>query len=227
MTQPCSTPAARTRRVACPIAAELETFAPLVEQMTFYFLRRVPRNVSIDDIRSAAMCGLLDALRRGGVERGPAFYAYVRTRIRGAIIDELRKFDWLSRSARREENDKRDTDAVRTTVIAIDDVRADRVEQLCDATAVTADRLVEARLDCDAVRRAVLALPARERLVVSLYYLEDVSLTEIAQQLGVTLSRVSQLRARAVEMLRTLIEVDERTEEVRAEEPSIICKRAA
>jgi RNA polymerase sigma factor for flagellar operon FliA len=73
----------------------------------------------------------------------------------------------------------------------------------------------------------VLALPARERLVVSLYYLEDVSLTEIAQQLGVTLSRVSQLRARAVEMLRTLIEVDERTEEVRAEEPSIICKRAA
>ncbi len=227
MTQPCSTPAARARRAPCPIAAEIETYAPMVEQMTLYFAKRVPRNVSMDDIRSAAMCGLFDALRRDGVERGPAFHAYVRTRIRGAIIDELRRHDWLSRSERREENDKRDTDAVRTTVVAIDDIRADRVEQLFDAAAVPADRVLEARLDRDAVRRAVRALPARERLVVNLYYLEDVSLTDIARQLGVTLSRVSQLRARAVQKLRTLIEVSDATLDPSTEERSIPCDRAA
>jgi DNA-directed RNA polymerase specialized sigma subunit len=142
MTQPCSTQAARTRRVPCPIAAELKTYAPIVNQLSGYFLRRVRGNVSFDELRSAATYGLFDALRRGGAERGPVFTAYVRTRIRGAILDELRAHDWLSRSARRQERDGGE-DRPRTTVIALDDERAGSIEQLVDMDAVSAERLLE------------------------------------------------------------------------------------
>ena len=62
--------------------------------------RRLPSNVQRDDLLAAGVYGLVDSLRRNGGDGGAGFAWYARLRIRGAIVDELRAQDWLSRRAR-------------------------------------------------------------------------------------------------------------------------------
>src|SRR5580704_11429681 len=74
---------------------ELAEWMPVVRQVVARFIRRVPRCIQRDDLLAAGTFGLLDALRRReGAARGPAFEWYVRVRIRGSIVDELRTQDW-------------------------------------------------------------------------------------------------------------------------------------
>ena len=83
-------------------AAEVTELMPLVHHAVGTMLKRLPPNVLRDDLVAAGTFGLLDALRRQApAERGVEFGWYARVRIRGAILDELRSQDWLSRRARR------------------------------------------------------------------------------------------------------------------------------
>ncbi len=61
---------------------------------------QIPASISMDDLRSAAMYGLMDAARRFDPNKGVLFKTYAESRIRGAVLDELRKMDWFSRSMR-------------------------------------------------------------------------------------------------------------------------------
>src|ERR1700760_2403351 len=82
--------------------SEVSEFMPLVHHVVATMLPRLPPNVLRDDLVAAGTFGLLDALRRQSAgERGVEFTWYARVRIRGAILDELRTQDWLSRRARR------------------------------------------------------------------------------------------------------------------------------
>ena len=92
-----STPNAASRPV--PTREELTSYMPLVHQVVARLLRKLPPNVLRDDLVGAGAFGLIDALRKS-TDRGPAFEWYARIRIRGAVVDELRTQDWLTRRAR-------------------------------------------------------------------------------------------------------------------------------
>ena len=78
----------------------LEEYTPLVRKIAGGFQRKLPRNVLREDLVAAGMSGLWDAIRRHGDTAGETFEWYVRVRVRGAILDELRAQDWLPRRAR-------------------------------------------------------------------------------------------------------------------------------
>lgn len=79
--------------------------APLVRRLALQLAGRLPANVELDDLMQAGMMGLLDAVRRYQEQADAKFETYATTRIRGAMLDELRSQDWLSRSARSKARD--------------------------------------------------------------------------------------------------------------------------
>lgn len=184
-------------------AAEIAEYMPLVHQVVGGMLPRLPPNVLRDDLLAAGTLGLLDALRRQSAsERGAEFAWYARVRIRGAIIDELRSQDWLSRRARRRfASEDRATSAA---VIGIEDLPEER-RSIVDPMALTPEALVSERSDAVAMAKAIEQLPVRERNIINAYYFQGAQLRTIACELGVSEPRVSQLHARAVARLRELL----------------------
>ncbi len=182
---------------------EVAEMMPLVHQVVGTMLPRLPPNVLRDDLVAAGSVGLLDALRRQSpTERGAEFSWYARVRIRGAILDELRAQDWLSRRARRRfASEDRTTSAA---VIGIDDLPEQR-RAFADEGALTPESLTVARSDADALAKAVEQLPVRERNIITAHYFDGVQLRAIAKDLGVSEPRVSQLHARAVARLREIM----------------------
>ncbi len=85
-----------------PLSEEqlIAQYAPLVRRLALQLVSRLPANVELDDLMQAGMMGLLDAVRRYEAQAEAKFETYATTRIRGAMLDELRSQDWLSRSAR-------------------------------------------------------------------------------------------------------------------------------
>lgn len=81
-------------------AAEVEPYLPLVRKVVNMVARHLPSHVDKDDLRSVGLFGLLSALRKYDPAQGNRFEAYAMTRIRGAILDELRRMDCMPRTAR-------------------------------------------------------------------------------------------------------------------------------
>jgi len=80
-------------------------YAPLVRRLAHQMIAKLPANVELDDMIQAGMMGLMDAVGRYEESQGTAFEAYASSRIRGAMLDELRANDWLPRSARKSQRD--------------------------------------------------------------------------------------------------------------------------
>jgi RNA polymerase sigma factor FliA len=208
----------------------------LVQYVTSEIAHRVPSHVNRGDLVSAGMLGLAQAARSFDPERGIAFDRFASTRIRGALLDELRGRDWASRSVRsRARGMQQATDELTNRLgrpPTADEVAAalhlptETVRKLVDdvhrATVLNYESLV---LDGDAEefltagelgpedailereRRSVLtdavaALPERLRRVVVGYFFEERSMQSLADELGVSESRVSQLRAEALLLLK-------------------------
>jgi RNA polymerase sigma factor for flagellar operon FliA len=188
---------------------------------------------------SFGVLGLLDAVDRFEPNRGFCFQTFAVPRIRGAILDELRRFDWISRSGREKlqkfertlENvakthgsaddvslmkamdmDERSYKdlldiASRSYIVSLDDILAlgdgdmQREDTLEDDSPSALD-VIEQAEEVEQVVDALKQLPERERLLLSLYYYEGLTLKEIGKVLGVTESRVSQLHGRALSLLK-------------------------
>ncbi|HET6793066.1 MAG TPA: sigma-70 family RNA polymerase sigma factor [Acidimicrobiales bacterium] len=209
---------------------------PLVQRAVSDMLGRVPRHVSRADLVSAAMAGLAQAARAYDPTRGIAFDRFASTRIRGALLDELRSRDWASRSVRararsmtaavedltaslgaaptadqlaahlgidRPTLDSLSGDVHRATVLNFEALVADG-----DGSAVLpADERAPDTQLIERERRAYLvdavaALPERMRHVVVGYFFDERPMKELAEELGVTESRISQIRGEALAMLR-------------------------
>jgi RNA polymerase sigma factor for flagellar operon FliA len=197
---PCSVSPAEA---PTPTSNDVMPYLSLVRDIVTKYARRLPASVQQCDLVAAGTAGVFDALRRSGADRGPAFEGYVRTRIRGAIVDELRAQDWLTRSARKCATTLTDghPPSSTNTVVRFEDLSEETRSSFTDEAPSPADLLTTGR-DNAKLASAVASLPPRERVVVTLHYLEEVHLSAIARELGVSVARASQLRSRAIAALR-------------------------
>ncbi len=191
-----------------PTAAEIRDYMPLVAQTVARFVRKLPPNVLKDDLMAAGMYGLVDSLRRNpapaGGERGPAFEWYARIRIKGAIVDELRAQDWLSRRARSQATREATESSPRSAVVSFEDMPglAGALTSSTDESDSAFSQMSDED-DRTTLLRAVSSLPEREQYIVKAHYLEGVQFKTIAAKLGVSEPRVSQIHTRAMQLLRT------------------------
>jgi len=205
--------------------------AELVKRIAYHLAGRLPPSVAVDDLIQAGMLGLIEAAAHYTASRGASFETYAGIRIRGAMIDALRKQDWAPRSVhrnaravaaavreveRRTGRDARDVEVAEQMGVSLQDYHAMvqdaascRLASLGDeSTANPADPADPFREIADEQFRASLAqaierLPERERLIMSLYYADGLNLKEIGQVLNVTESRVCQLHGQALLRLRS------------------------
>jgi RNA polymerase sigma factor for flagellar operon FliA len=186
---------------------DIDAYLPLVHRLVRQLARRLPANVQRDDLLSAGVCGLVDSLRRNGGDGGGGFAWYARTRIRGAIFDELRAQDWLSRRARdRQVEGGAEPPA---SFVSFEDVAAGDESGLAGLTGGDdPSELVEARSRCQALARALQKLSEREQTIVARHYFDGARLKDIGAELGVSEPRISQLLSRALDRLRALLLLD-------------------
>jgi RNA polymerase sigma factor for flagellar operon FliA len=220
-------------------------YSPLVKYVAGRMASGLPAHVEESDLISYGLVGLISAIQRFEPERDIKFETYAITRIKGAIIDELRSLDWVPRSVRARAREIERTnsklehrlqraptdeemaaelqltvddfqDALlqisNSSVAALDelwtvsDASGDQVsllDTLQDPDALDPAQVIDATDLKDRVSDAIARLPEREKLVVALYYYENLTLREIGEVLGVTESRVSQLHTKAVLRLRS------------------------
>jgi RNA polymerase sigma factor for flagellar operon FliA len=207
--EPGSSPAERLPWDGSPVTVEravlergITTYLPLVQRVVRQLARRLPANVQRDDLLAAGVFGLVDSLRRNGGGGGAAFEWYARTRIRGAIFDELRAQDWLSRRARDRISAGADETAA-TCFVSFEEVAANDDEG--ELAGDDLGEVIEARSQRRALARAIQQLPERERTVVGRYYFEGMRLKDIGAELGVSEPRISQLLTRALGRLRAML----------------------
>jgi len=237
--------------VALPFVPTQRALTPEQETLLFEHLpavrsiaravhRRLPPSVDLEDLVSAGILGLMDALNRFNPDQNTAFGVFARFRIRGAMQDSLRLLDWGPRFLRRKGRSAQDAihaltarlhrppeepeiaaeldltlqqyqrlrsqlDRLRLSPLAVDDrdastgVRPDSIPAppQHDPLFLCLQNELRDRLGC-----LVADLPRRERLLVTLYYYEEMSLTEISLVLGVKPARVSRMHNSALRRLR-------------------------
>jgi RNA polymerase sigma factor for flagellar operon FliA len=202
-------------------------FLPLVRDIATRTRRGLPASVDLADLVSEGFLGLMDAIERFDPEHGRDFRSFAAPRIRGAMVDGLRAADWVPRSVRRKirvlatatgdlerRNGRSPLDAEVADELGISSARLEVIRAQTSSTRVVSlDRgqigqRLTARTDegederSGRLRDAVRQLPDRERWVISLSYWGHLTLSEIGQVLGVSESRVCQLRSRARAALR-------------------------
>jgi RNA polymerase sigma factor for flagellar operon FliA len=212
-------------------------YAPLVKRIAHHLLLRMPASVQVDDLIQSGMIGLLEASRKYDVTKGASFETYAGIRIRGSMLDEVRKGDWAPRSVHRKSRkvaeaikaieartgkDAKVQDIVKEMDIDLNsyfailqDASGSRLFSFDDVMDGDDSAIEMAVGDlpgpCDGLQRstfkahlakAIDGLPDREKLVLALYYDEELNLKEIGEVIGVSESRVSQIHSQAALRLR-------------------------
>jgi RNA polymerase sigma factor FliA len=224
--------------------ALIEQHMELVRRIAYHLLGRLPDTVQGEDLIQAGVIGLLEAAQNYDADHNASFETYAGIRIRGAMLDEVRRSDWAPRSTYRTTRElgeairaveRRTARAATPQEIAAElgvdmgtyhkmvrkvaEGRVFSLEGLFGNDSDFADTLegadgdpagAHARQDfLDAAQAAIVELPEREQLVLSLYYDEELNLKEIGEVLGVTESRVCQIHGQALARLRArLVEWD-------------------
>jgi RNA polymerase sigma factor for flagellar operon FliA len=220
-------------------------YSPLVKYVAGRVGVGLPPNIEQADLVSYGIFGLIDAIEKFDLERVIKFETYAISRIKGAIIDELRAIDWIPRSVRYKAREVEKAYAalearLRRTpteaevaaeldikledlhaifsqvsfvnVVALDELlsagggeKGDKlslVDTLEDTKAEDPVSAFESEETKHLLAKAINTLPEREKIVVTLYYYEGLTLAEIGQVLGVTESRICQMHTKAVLQLR-------------------------
>jgi RNA polymerase sigma factor for flagellar operon FliA len=219
------------------------TYAPLVKFVAGRLGASLPAHVDEQDLVSYGLLGLIGAIERYDPGREIKFETYAISRIRGAIIDELRSLDWVPRSVRTrareieraiaelersmmraptdeeiaaklgitgDELEESLAEISRSSMAALDELwtpssggdQISLIDTIEDTSGPDPESSLEQTELREALGEAIARLPEREKLVVTLYYYEELTLREIGEVLGVTESRVSQLHTKAVLRLK-------------------------
>jgi RNA polymerase sigma factor FliA len=219
-------------------------YSPLVKYVAGRVGVGLPPNIEQADLVSYGIFGLIDAIEKFDISRAIKFETYAISRIKGAIIDELRAIDWIPRSVRYKAREVEKAYAALESrlhrsptepevaaelgislddlhtifsqvsfvnVIALDELlnvggeRGDKlslVDTLEDTKAEDPVQAFETEETKYLLARAINTLPEREKIVVTLYSYDGLTLAEIGQVLGVTESRICQMHTKAVLQLR-------------------------
>ncbi|MBM7579882.1 FliA/WhiG family RNA polymerase sigma factor [Jeotgalibacillus terrae] len=221
----------------------VQRYMPLVQYHVQRISAGLPKNVSRDDIKSLGLMGLLDALQKFDPARDLKFDTYASFRIRGAIIDGLRKEDWMPRSAREkakkvdakieelEQQSLRHVEAQEVAaaldmpveevyqitqehlfanVLSMDDQSGDQDDEATaftlkdQNTVLPEEQLVKNELLQD-LAGVISQLNEKEQTVLSLFYTEELTLTEIGEVMNLSTSRISQIHSKCLFKLRKLL----------------------
>lgn len=217
----------------------------LVKMVASKMARRLPPHIELDDLISAGTVGLIDAVDKFDSSRAQNFRKYAEIRINGAILDELRALDHVTRTVRRqaavlgravkevqaEIGGKASAEQVAehlgvnleeyhalvhklkpVYLVSLEQFGGDSdgerrgpMEIIGDPQAIDPQMALHFKMLRDLVAETIESLNERQRLVVSLYYYDDMTLKEIGKVLGVTESRISQMLTQAVETLKKRI----------------------
>src|SRR4051794_25357088 len=208
---------------------------PLVGHLVRDMLTRIPNHIHRDDLTSAGLHALVTAARGWDPDRGIPFHRFASTRIRGAILDELRSLDWATRSVRTKARatdvtrqqltttlgrtptneelaqalgttttdlHRTDNDVQRATVLSLQGFTTSSADDLVTEPAPGPEDMLLRREQIGYLHHAISALPERLQVVITEYFLHERPMADIAADLGVTESRVSQLRAEALSLLK-------------------------
>lgn len=210
----------------------VENYLPLVKQVSGRIAIGLPQHVDKDDLLSNGFFGLLDAIERFDIDRGFKFETYAVARIRGAILDSLRAQDWLPTTVRQKAKQYEQTVAqlenslgrsasdeeIASALLISTDQLHGLLNQLSASTLVPLDEFVRTEtpgtqmispsqhVEDEEVKITLAAaidrLPEKERLVLSLYYYEGMTLKEISLIMKLSEARISQLHTKAIFRLR-------------------------
>ena len=189
-----------------------------------------------DDLYSAGVIGLLEAIERFDLSKDVSFKTFATLRIKGAIIDEIRRFDWVPRTVRKKSKmldatihklfslynrlptDREIAEELELTLeeyyqltdnlgpLYLSSIDTEKnfenmVSDNYDADVeYTKSKMKELLVDC------LEKLPEREKLVITLYYYENLNLKEISEILNVTESRISQIHSSGLNKLRAMMQ---------------------
>ncbi len=218
----------------------MERYFPLVKYNGERIWQRLPDGVELDDLISAGVFGLMDAIDAFDLERGVKFETYCVPRIRGAMLDELRTMDWVPRLVRSKASKIADA----TKKLEAKFGRAPTEHEMADFMGLTVKELEKMLIDANAVnlislnkkwyetdsykdvreidiledkkgedptrrvqkndlmRLVTKGLNRNERLIIILYYYEELTMKEIGQTLDLSESRVSQMHSSIVNRLQ-------------------------
>ncbi len=221
----------------------LEEHLHIVKIIAYQVAGGLPQHIDVNDLISAGMIGLLESVERFDSSRGVQFNTYASIRVRGAIMDELRGMDWMTRSMREKSNqlekaygaiEKKTGRPAGEEEVAelmgvsteefnalLSEVRSLNVLNLEDMGLKNFDDGMDI-LECikdpngkdpasamktvelkRSVAEAIISLPEKERLIISLYYYEELTLKEIGKVLDITESRVCQLHTQTMHRLKS------------------------
>ncbi len=208
-------------------------YAPKIRFLALRLKAKLPKSVSLNEMISAGTLGLMEALGKFQPHLGVRFDTYAGNRIRGAMLDELRKLDWFPRPLRQKirqiDNAIRsmershgrqatEEEIIEITGLSLQEVRQglealqsqlmvslDAVHDIAvgdmqgndEPYTITAEKEMLERL-----LPLIITLTPREKLVLSLYYSDELNMREVAEVMGITEGRVSQLHSQALKRLR-------------------------
>ena len=220
--------------------ALIEQYLPLVRYHAERVWSRLSDEVDLEDLASAGIFGLMDAIDAYDMDRGVKFETYCVPRIRGAMLDELRKMDWVPRLVRSRARKLAEANKELTDKLGRLPTREELAERLCidqaELTRVMSDAnaanlvslnkkwfetdgskdvseidLVEdergedptKRLQkSDVIRLVTRGLSHNERLIIILYYYEEMTMKEVGATLDLSESRVSQMHSAIINRLQ-------------------------
>lgn len=210
-------------------------FAPKIKYLALRLKARLPKSVELSELISAGTLGLMECFGKFQPQLGIKFDTYAENRIRGAMLDDLRRLDWFPRSLRQKVRQVEEASArieaetgrspSETEIAAVTNYSEKEVREAMEAMqhqlCLSLDALLEGSAfsgedltDNEPYKSAVTSelvdkvaglidqLTPREKLVLSLYYTDELNMREAAEVMGVTEGRVSQLHSQALARLR-------------------------
>lgn len=209
-------------------------YAPKIRYLALRLKSRLPRSVELGELISSGALGLMEALGKFRAQMGIRFETYAESRIRGAMLDELRRLDWFPRSLRQrlrvlDETSRKlehehgrqatEEELAAATGLALDEVRQgleamqsqlwlslDAIQDTMAGDGEAGGELPHLEAERKELAERIVplldSLTPREKLVLSLYYTEELNMREAAEVMGVTEGRVSQLHSQALARLR-------------------------
>lgn len=211
----------------------LKSFQPIVKRIGLHLKARLPAQFELADLMQVGMLGLINAVDNFDESHGASFETYARIRIRGAMLDEVRRTGWTSRSLQQKSRAVSDAIKSASSRLGREAGDAEIAEEmgldindyhqisgeLVSAKVVSFDAFTDEQemvsstpnpfeiLEDDefsqALRDAIDTLPEKEKMVMSLYYNNEMNLREIGMILEVSESRVCQIHGQALSRVKS------------------------